>query len=111
MMERIQPAKVVTPVPNSDIRVVVQNHLPFFCIIQKVEGAQWPDKRLYSSDTDVAMTLIEAMAVQGSLHLSIMNSVNVMEKVLQFLDLDDFVPDVDTLVNSFVKATDVNSRA
>lgn len=62
-----------TPVHDSDMVVIVQHHLLFFGTLQKLEGIEHMENKLYSGDRDevkaVIKAVIKAVVGEGSLQL------------------------------------------
>lgn len=110
-VERSHHVEAVTSVHDSDRAVILQHHSPLFGTMQKVEGVEQLDNRLYCVDKAESKALLEAVVAQGSLPCSNTRSVNVMKRMLHILYLPDSDPDVHALENSSVKATEVNGWA
>lgn len=63
---------------------------------------------VYSSDGDVASSVIDAMMAKISLELSVIPWFNVTKMVLLIFDLFDYDPDFHALANSFLRTVNVN---
>lgn len=66
---------------------------------------------MYSSNRYEVTAVFDVVVVEGSLQRSGMCRVTVMKRVLHSLDLIDSDPDVDALLNSCIKGTDVNGHS